>query len=378
MGRETMITRATIAILLLLGLLPAGGAAEAVVHRVIYRVEGDFAAWPANHGIWAWGDEILVGFQAARHREGRGHTWDPATSRHQFARSRDGGETWAIEDALAAGITSSATGHPLGEASVTPMACPGGIDFRHPDFAIAFRRRTDVRGPSSFYVSHDRGHHWTGPFAFPDLDTQGVATRTEVMVEGPHQLLAFLTTAKSDGKIGWAAAARTRDGGKSWERVAWIGPEPTGQAIMPAAVRLGPGRLLAVVRRVESDRTWLASYLSEDDGGTWSWINDPASDLGWNSNPPALVRLREGRLCLIYGMRGSPSHLAVRFSADEGRSWGREFTLRGGDGASRDMGYPRAVQRPDGKVVVVYYYNHALAGSPYRYIAATIFDPQAF
>ena len=40
-----------------------------------------------------------------------------------------------------------------------------------------------------------------------------------------------------------------------------------------------------------------------------------------------------------------------------------------------DLGYNRAVVRPDGKVVTVYYYNTALEGLPYRYIAATIWNP---
>jgi hypothetical protein len=37
---------------------------------------GRFGGWPANHGIWSWGDEILVGFSAGY---------------HLFARSMDGG-----------------------------------------------------------------------------------------------------------------------------------------------------------------------------------------------------------------------------------------------------------------------------------------------
>lgn len=351
------------------------------VHVTVYYKEGDFAAWPANHGIWSWGNEILVGFQVARHADSGSHTWDSSTSRHKFGRSLDGGLTWSLEDAFEAGITASATGHPLGAAAVTPGPSPGGIDFSHPDFAFTFRRATNTSGPSCFYTSHDRGKSWSGPFAFPNLDTAGVATRTEYFVEGPHRMIAFITTARSGGGIGWAAAVRTHDGAGSWERISWIGPEPTEQAIMPAAVRLGPNRILAVLRRTEGTGRWLAAYLSEDDGASWTWLNDPAEGLGWNSNPPALVRLADGRICLMYGVRGGatasgpPSRMAARFSADGGTSWGPEVTLRGNDGAIRDMGYPRAVQRPDGKVVMVYYYNHAMQDDPYRYIAATIFDP---
>jgi hypothetical protein len=30
-------------------------------HVMIYHEPGRFAGWPANHGIWSWGDEILSG-----------------------------------------------------------------------------------------------------------------------------------------------------------------------------------------------------------------------------------------------------------------------------------------------------------------------------
>jgi hypothetical protein len=43
------------------------------------------------------------------------------------------------------------------------------------------------------------------------------------------------------------------------------------------------------------------------------------------------------------------------------------------DGGGRDLGYPRAVVRNDGSVVVAYYYQDRTG--PDRYIAATIWKP---
>ena len=34
-----------------------------VEHKVVYKQPGKFCGWPANHGIWNWGDEIVVGFE---------------------------------------------------------------------------------------------------------------------------------------------------------------------------------------------------------------------------------------------------------------------------------------------------------------------------
>jgi hypothetical protein len=64
--------------------------------------------------------------------------------------------------------------------------------------------------------------------------------------------------------------------------------------------------------------------------------------------------------------------MRARISEDEGRTWGEEIILRD-DAGCWDLGYPRAVQRKDGKIVSMYYYNDHLHGE--RYIAATIWDP---
>ena len=62
-----------------------------------------------------------------------------------------------------------------------------------------------------------------------------------------------------------------------------------------------------------------------------------------------------------------------RLSRDGGRTWEPEIILRQ-DSGGRDLGYPRSVQRPDGKVVTIYYIWDEQTG-PERYIAATIWDP---
>ncbi len=41
----------------------------------------------------------------------------------------------------------------------------------------------------------------------------------------------------------------------------------------------------------------------------------------------------------------------------------------------RDIGYPRSIQRPDGRVVTVYYWCDDLSET--RYIVATIWDPNS-
>jgi hypothetical protein len=85
-----------------------------------------------------------------------------------------------------------------------------------------------------------------------------------------------------------------------------------------------------------------------------------------------MIRLSDGRICLTYGFRDAPSGIHAVLSDDDGRSWGTEIVLRD-DGGNHDVGYPRSVQRSDGCVVTVYYYNDSPDGE--RYIAATIWKP---
>ena len=61
----------------------------------VYSEPGRFAGWPANYGMWAWGDELVVGFVTCHYeRDAEFHARDenyPALTKQ--ARSFDGGRT---------------------------------------------------------------------------------------------------------------------------------------------------------------------------------------------------------------------------------------------------------------------------------------------
>jgi hypothetical protein len=350
-----------------------------VEHVVVYRQPGRFGGWPANHGMWNWGDELLVGFSAGYFQDnGRDyHAIDhERPEEHLLARSLDGGLTWKIENPAEQGALI-----PRGEAlhgTELPRVvdrpwidCPGGIDFTHPEFAMTLRMTDNHGGASRFFYSYDRGHTWQGPFKFPMLGLKGIACRTDYLVNGPHDCSVFSTASKSNGQEGRPFCARTTDGGKTWNFVGWIGPEPPGYAIMPSTVRLTDGGLLSAIRVRDGDRSWLEAYFSPDDGLQWQMRSTPAPDTG-EGNPAAMLRLQDGRICITYGVRAEPFGMRARLSDDDGRTWGREIVLRD-DGGGRDLGYPRSIQRPDGKVVTTYYFYHDHVEP--RYIAATIWDP---
>lgn len=353
-----------------------------IEHGIVFSEKERFAGWPANNGIWIWGNEILVGFVEADYKESKGlHTYDPTTAKHKYARSKDGGESWTIEDAYEHGQTAWAHDNNVSEEQAeSPTVLNEGIsDFTNPDFLITFQRHNNHNGPTHFYYSNDRGVDWEGAYMFPNLETDGIASRTDYIIDGEKEMGVFLTVAKSDEKEGRVAFARTKDGGVNWEIVSWIGDEPEGFDIMPSSLRLSSSKLLTVIRtRTAEGLDLLTSYMSSDDGETWEKLKDPVADTGKGGSPAALLKMRDGRLALSYIYRSNyGSRVNIRFSSDEGLTWSDEIVLRHGDGANRDCGYPRMVEREDGKLVLIYYWNNVNkeGAHPYRYIASTIFDP---
>ena len=204
-------------------------------HITLYREPGRYAGWPANYGIWAWGDEIVVGFTAGYH--------DPAGGFHardrnrpfvaMQARSLDGGRTWDVGPTpcrTPGGRGLSADEHVQPElwtlAAIeqgledAPTPCPGGVDFTHPDFALMCGRTGLKAGARSwFYISTDRCRSWQGPYSLPMFGFTGIAARTDYLVSGPSTCTLFLTAAKANGEEGRIFCARTTDGGKTLRSV---------------------------------------------------------------------------------------------------------------------------------------------------------------
>lgn len=348
-------------------------------HVVVYEEPGRFAGWPANHGMWSWGNEVLVGFSRGTYKDlgDRHHIDREKPEEYLLARSLDGGLTWEVEEPQPPGALVGAPGMrhgvmPPGVAEERLIDLTEPIDFSHPDFALTLRMADANTGVSRYSYSYDRGRTWRGSHALPLFDQPGVMARTDYVVDGPRECLVFLTASKrSNGREGRPFCARTTDGGLSWEFLSFIGPEPDGYAIMPGTVRVGPTDLVTTIRSRDAERSWIDAYASEDDGRSWTYLGEPEPDLG-TGNPPSLVRLQDARLALITGHRAEPYSIRARLSSDDGRTWSDPFTLRD-DGGGTDIGYVRSVVRPDGTVLSVYYY-HDRSG-PDRYIGGTIWDP---
>jgi hypothetical protein len=351
-------------------------------HTIVAAEKGKFHGWPANNGAWIWGDEILVGFTQVEYEETSGHNIkDNSPQLSLMTRSTDGGVSWQMFD----------PSHYVGDfEEKTILTEP--VNFTQKDFAMrifgtAYHGTNDPEG--GFFYSYDRGNSWIGPFALgsisehSEFEGMDLTPRTDYVVMDKNTCLIFVSARIPDtGMSDKIACIKTIDGGLSFEFVSWVVPlSDPHRAVMPQTVKINSNELLTAVRRRvidNSDSCWIDAYHSTDQGASWQFLNRVGVTGKHNGNPPALVRMKDGRLCCVYGNR-TKRQIIGRYSLDNGKSWQDEFVIRsnfytGEDGQDmKDLGYPRIVQSSDGKLVAFYYW--ATKENPQQHIAATIWKP---
>ena len=365
---------------------------EDVEHYIVYYDPGKWAAIPANNGgngpTWQWDDEILVGFTVGTFKNKlKGHQCDdekPFVS--WLARSTDGGETWKAwkPNNYAGGSYETVNVH------------PGNINFTQKGFVMRIEGTGyhGNKGPYWFY-SMDKGETWQGPFAFtglmshPEIEGMELTSRTAYLINSTHYLYLFMSvrpskeTPKPKGGLGRkrrdkSFLAKTIDGGRSFSFVSWIVPKDDPyRAVMPAPVRLSHSKIVVALRRKSSTNNWIDCYVSHDNGMSWTFLSkvgDTEDASNFNGNPPALIKLKDGRLCCVYGNR-SRRCIVAKYSEDEGETWSVGHIIRDDFQSVNgwpDLGYPRLFQRSDGKLVTVYFW--CTKSRPQTHIEASVFS----
>ncbi len=355
---------------------------ENIKHYVVADEAGKFFGWPANNGVWIWGNEILVGMTKTDYAEISSHNIvEDAPLLSVLAKSKDGGKTWNLYD------PESYVGDGVKKTELTEP-----INFIHDGFALRVSGDTyhgNVDQQGRFFYSYDKGTSWNGPYSFGKVAYlkrfQGyiLTPRTDYIVLSEKECLIFITSrVASTGLTDKTSVIKTTDGGLTFELISpWVVPcSDPHRAAMPNTVRIAEDEFVMTLRRrVVPDRNtcWIDCYGSQDGGKTWEFLSKIGDTGAHNGNPPAITQLNDGRLCAVYGNRTKEKILG-RYSNDNGKTWGEEFIVRGGfytkeKSDMKDLGYCRLVQNADEDLVAIYYW--ASAENTQQHIAASVWTP---
>lgn len=336
---------------------------------LIYYDPHHFAGWPANAGMWNWGNEVLVAFHVGSYLpKKKGHHIDERKKiRTVLARSMNGGKNWKIE-----------LDNPIDEISrKQPIALPeAGIHFSHPDFALKVGTAAVSIHNSTYIVTYDRGHSWQGPYLLPGAG-KNMTARTDYVIEGRSSCILVLS--KQTSGIPCKAlpdrsyAVRTDDGGHTWKKLGFVA-DKSARSALTNTVRMSDGSFICSISRrydvVDASELrpakgrfplhsnhWIEIRRSTDGGYHWhtlSVLDMPYSIYSQSSVPSCLGRFPDGRLVIHYAFRGENPRMVARLSKDGGKSWGEEIVLDD-DISDDDIGYPKLAMLPFGTALVVYH-----------------------
>jgi len=350
----------------------------------IYQEDKFYCAFPSV--VVRKNGEILCAFRRAPNRRllwgaPRDSHTDP-NSHLVLVRSMDGGKTWTKEPELI-------YAHPLGGSQDPCMVqlkdgsivCtsyawallpPEGAErikecFAYPPFAFlgGYIMRSD-----------DGGKSWRGPFV--PVSVPGNKSLDALGNPLPAYNRGAILQRK-DGRLYWAVARHDRlkelrtsvhlltssDRGETWQYVCPIASDEEVSFNEASLIETKNGDLVAFMRT--EGLGGKAAYARSTDGGRsfGRW-----QDGGFVGHPFQAVRLKDGRVFLVYGCRQAPFGIRAKLLNPECTDIveALEIVIRD-DGGNSDIGYPWAAVLPDGNVLVAYYFN---VGDGPRFIAGSL------
>lgn len=207
--------------------------------------------------------------------------------------------------------------------------------------------------------SVDCGFTWThdGSFALPDRSAPAPIPFGDVEA-GDSGLLAAAAYSRWRPGENVAYFYVSEDDGISWRPRSEIGEKDCNET---ALLHLHGGEWIAACRTLIDGHIRL--YRSLDSGFVWT---DEGSITLPRQHPAHLLRLVDGQILLVYGMRNQGLYgIGARLSKDEGHTWGAPRLIVSLDDAN-DGGYPSSVQMPDGTIVTAYYADQIIGHRRYH------------
>ncbi|MEI6423166.1 MAG: sialidase family protein [Lentisphaerota bacterium] len=343
---------------------------------VIYEDNKYFCAFPSI--VRQSNGELILAFRRAPERRpygGRCTHGDP-NAQLVLVRSKDGGQTWTQKPELV-------YAHPFGGSQDPCMTllqdgtilcssylwvfqqpqCPAGGVYDNTGWKMTFAGGYLLR-------SSDSGHQWKEIIPPPVPGCVAVDAFGNLLpAYNRGNILAAV-----DGLLYWAVvradcAIQPGTGGSRTSVHLMVSSDKgdTWQYRCPIAVdkKIGfnetylyetaNGDIVAFLRTADEEgKVQNAIARSSDRGMSFEkW-----QGFGFHGHPHCTARLNDGRVLLVYGYRLKPYGIRGKVLNSECTDIceAKEFIIRD-DGGSTDLGYPWPMVFPDGRVLIVYYFN---------------------
>jgi len=318
--------------------------------------------------------ELLVAFRRAPERRNLGeksisHT--DANSCLVLVRSNDAGKTWTRNPELI-------YAHPFGGSQDPCLLQLRDGSLLCSSYAWAaintegIARMNNVSRLGNYVFlggflvrSKDDGHTWQGPII--PRPSPGEKTLDIFGEPVPSYNRGALCEGR-DGRIFWAVAQHSpvsnksetklmisSDDGSSWNFACNIASDPKVSFNETSLYETPRGDLIAFMR-TESFDDHTALARSTDHGKSFH----PWEDAGFQGHPHFALKLPDQRVLLTYGYRHPPFGIRARLLNAECTNFASspELVLRD-DGGNSDLGYPWATVLSKHRALVVYYFNRA-------------------
>jgi len=360
------------------------GGVRKIRDFVIYQDSKFYCAFPSV--VVRKDGEILCAFRRAPNRR---LLWGTPRDTHTdpnsylvLVRSMDGGGTWTKEPELI-------YAHPLGGSQDPCMVQlrDGSIVCTSYAWALlppegAERVKESLTYPPFAFLggyivrSDDGGKSWRGPFV--PMTVPGNKSLDALGNPLPAYNRGAMLQRK-DGTLYWAVVRHDRlkelrtsvhllassDRGETWRHVCPIASDEKVSFNETSLIETKKGDLVAFMR-TEGFGGKAAYARSTDGGGSFGqW-----QDAGFVGHPFHAVRLKDGRIFLVYGYRQAPFGIRAKVLNPDCTNVAEapEIVIRD-DGGNSDIGYPWAALLPDGNIMVAYYFN---VGDGPRFIAGSL------
>ncbi len=295
--------------------------------------------------------ELKDGSLGAVIRNGAAHLG--VGGRLDWIRSTNGGKTWSKPKPIvdsewddrnqAVGVMKNGT-IVVAYCELNSYTPSGGWDPKRGKYALYF------------VTSKDRGRTWSKKKKLcPDLLYSGSPYGRILVLDDGTSLMNVYTFEGKPAAPGErptkapnvSGLLRSTDNGQTWGDWSDVatGCNETSIVAMP------DGRLVAALRLENGGGT--AVCASSDKGRTWSPVERVTKP---EQHPAELLRLDSGALVMLYGSRRVPMGIQALLSDDAGRTWNPSRRAAvAWSSLTWDSGYPSAVQRDDGTIVMLYY-----------------------